>query len=408
MVAEKGHDDLFSFAPENEVHLSASEANPSANLSLNNGATGIQAGAVVGGFVQRGAKLIARERIVKICRQMSTQKSAPVTPLTTPTRIYSHKRRSATKLVNQSKRKAASELLRYSKRPRFAEASEPSLRRESLALPRHGEVIVNNVFTSESIMMSGSDKEDIILQEDHDTTPSREDEEVITTVSNGHSETTTEAGAADEKLKLSDTDSPLVQDCNSRFLGNNDSSPSKSIISQQQYHYDGVEDHQAQEQTHEQTHDPSDEKLLPNVVEDPSSMSILMYCTESLPQGLNEPTSGDAAGELGEPVLSVPRKGRVRGKRTKSRQWKSCIEMPSLEADEEACMSPKCQTSGDGSHDPVTPSPEGRRDSGGQADPDFFPYSSGCLTSEHSILDLSIYQWSTLFSNTNSLGSSYI
>jgi len=374
MAAEKGHDD-FLFAPqslfrsEDEIRLSAIEANTSANISMNNGA--IQACAVVGGFVQRGAKLIAQQKLQKLCRQLSTPVSVPCTPFTTPTRFASwvkpsHKRISAAKLVNRMKRKTAAELPRYSKKQRVPEGGEQKKERVSLSI-KHGEGNVSNVLMSDTDIMSIGDEEakDDLLQ-DHDTT-SRGNKELNTNISNSHSET--KAVEEDEKLKLCDSVTQHVQDCNSRFVGNTDSSPSKSIS--QQYS-NGIEDLAMEK------HYPSDKTL--NI--DPSSMSILMYCTESLPQGLNGQTTQEPAGEasiLHTELVLVPRKGRVRGKRTKSRHWKSCIQMPSSEA-EEASVSPTCdenRTSGDGSDD-LEPkwSLEGRRDSGALGDPDFLPYSS--------------------------------
>lgn len=369
MAAEKGDDDFLSFAPESLFRSeNPSEANTSANM--NNGVN--QTCAVVGGFLQRGAKLQALQ---KLCRQLSTPVSIPCTPLTIPTRFASswvkpsHKRISAAKLVNRLKRKPATDFSRYSKKQRFADQGLSLSRRESgSGHKRHGEGIVRNLSTSENVLsISGEEAEDLL--QDHDTPP-RGQKELNTDISNNHSETTT---GVDEKLKpeLCDSDLQLVQDCDSRFLGNNDSSPSKSIS--QQYHC-GIED--LPKENH-----PSNKT--PNT--DPSSMSILMYCTESLPQGLNEQTTEEpvlnSAREASEPLL-VPRRGRVRGKRTKSMHWRSCIQMPSSDADE-ASVSPTCDenhTSGDGSNEPKL-SPEGR-DSGVQADPDFFPYMSSCLTSK--------------------------
>lgn len=399
MAAEKGRDDYLSFAPEslfrsgNEMRLSPSEANTSVNISMNNGAN--QSCAVVGGFVQRGAKLIAQQKLQKLCRQLSTPVSVPCTPLTVPTRFASwvkpsHKRISATKLVNRLKRKPATELPRYSKKQRFAEMGEQkkkrslsfSKRESGLGHQRHGEGMVSNLSMSENVMsVSGEEEAKEDLLQDHDTS-SRREKELNTDIGINDSETSAEED--DEKLKpeLCENDLQLVQDCNSRFLGKIDASPSKSIS--QQYHC-GIED------PAKESHCPSDKT--PNI--DPSSMSILMYCTESLPQGLNEPVFNSAGEAPTEPVL-VPRRGRVRGKRTKSRQWKSCIQMPSSEADE-ASVSPtfdRNRTSGDGSNDPDTLepklSPEGR-DSGAQADPDFFPYLSSCLTSEYRSFDLLLY-----------------
>jgi hypothetical protein len=375
MAEEKDRDDLLSFAPqpvfrsENGMHLTASEANTSASFSLNNGAS--QSCAVVGGFLQRGAKLQAQAKLQKLCRQLSTPVSVPCTPLTTPTRFASwvkpsHKRISATKLVNRSKRKPATELSWYSKKQRFAEAGEQKNRNFS---PReNGEGFASDVLIPENIMSIGDEEAKDDLLQDHNA-PFGEDKGLKTDT---HSETTAEE---DENHKPEECDSGLqpVQDCNSKFLGNTNSSPSKSIS--QQGHY-GVED------APKGSHCPSD--MTPSI--DPNSISVSMYCTESLPQGPSEQNTQElevpSAGT--EPVL-VPRRGRVRGKRIKSRHWKSCLQMSSLEPEEESA-SPACDenhTSGDGSNDPLTMEPKlspGGRDSGAQADPDFFPYK--CLTSE--------------------------
>ena len=369
LAEDKDRDAFLSFAPqpvfrsENGMNMTPDEANTSANLSLNGGAS--QSCAVVGGFLQRGAKLQAQAKLQKLCRQLSTPVSVPCTPLTAPTRFASwvkpsHKRISATKLVNRLKRKPATELSWYSKKQRFTEAGEQNNLSLSPSRRENGEGFGNDVLHSENIMSIGDEeaKEDLLLVQN---TPSSEDKVLKT---DNHSET-----SEDENHKLEKCDSglQLVQDCNSKFLGNTDSSPSKSIS-----HY-GVED------APKESHCPSDKT--PNI--DSNSISISMYCTEALPQGPSEQTTQElgvpSAGT--EPVL-VPRRGRVRGKRIKSRHWKSCLQMPSSEPEEDT-SSPACDenhTSGDGSNNPLTRELKSEaRDSGAQADPDFFPY---CLTSE--------------------------
>jgi hypothetical protein len=84
-----------------------------------------------------------------------------------------------------------------------------------------------------------------------------------------------------------------------------------------------------------------------------------MYCPEPLLQGLDEEqsTSGEPAREaailhstIGEPTMLLwTRKGRVRGKCTKSRRWTSCIQMSTStsEAKEAQHVSPT------GSDDPI-------------------------------------------------------
>lgn len=376
MADEKDRDDLLSLAPqpvfrsENGMHLAATEANTSADLSLNNGAS--QSCAVVGGFLQRGAKLQAQAKLQKLCRQLSTPVSVPCTPLTTPTRFASwvkpsHKRISATKLVNRLKRKPQTELAWSSKKQRFAEVGGQKNR--SLSPSKNGEVFVGDVSISENVVFIGNEETKEDLMQDHDA-PSGE---VKVLKIDNHSETTAEEDENHEQ-KICDSGLQPVQDCNSKFLGNTDSSPSKIISQQDQF---GVE------VTPNESHCLSEKT--PSI--DPNSISISMYCTESLPQGPNEQNTQElgmpSAGT--EPVL-VPRRGRVRGKRIKSRHWKCCLKMPSSETEEESA-SPTCDenhTSGDGSNDPLTLelklSSEGR-DSAAQADPDFYPYLNG-LTSE--------------------------
>ncbi|KAG0623807.1 hypothetical protein M758_3G203900 [Ceratodon purpureus] len=376
MAEEKGRDDLLPFAPqpvfrsENGMHLIASEENISADLSLNNGES-----QVVGGFLQRGAKLKAQAKLQKLqnlCRELSTPVSVPCTTLTTPTRSAawgkpSHRKIAAAKLVNRLKRRSATEFSGYSKKQRFAEAGEPKNR--NLSLRRElGEGFTSDVLISENIMSIGDEEAKEDLLEDHNT-PSGEDKELKI---DNHSQTTAEEDEYHEPEKC-DSGLQPVQDCNSKFLRDTDSSPNKNISPRGHYR---VED------SPKDSHCPSDKT--PNI--DPIPISISMYCTESLPQGPSEQTTQVlGVPSAGTEPVSVPRRGRVRGKRIKSRHWKSCLQMPRSVLEEEG-VSPTCDenhTSGDVSNDLLTLEPKLRsegRDSGAQADPDFFPYPN-CLTS---------------------------
>jgi hypothetical protein len=122
----------------------------------------------------------------------------------------------------------------------------------------------------------------------------------------------------------------------------------------------------------------------------PNLDSSSIFCTESLPQGrlINEQPKPEPTMLLPstdfKPIATTPRIGRVRGKRTKCLEWKSCIQISDFEhkEDEDPCQAwDENHALGDeeeGVSDSVDPTTTPK----GGTDPDFFPYSN-CLTSKH-------------------------
>ncbi|XP_024380326.1 uncharacterized protein [Physcomitrium patens] len=408
MAAERGQDDFFSFSPQfsssKDLYLPASLANSSANnVTAHSG--GSQSCAVVGGFLQRGAKLQALQ---KLCRQLSTSEAitVPCTPLTTPSRYASwmnsksnfHKRISTAKLVNRLKRKPSfDEVSLDVKKQKFVEVNEqkneslPSSGENSSGHRDNGECFIRKPLTSERNIISPRGDEVIEDLPGSRDVAGEASRGLKPDMSSYHFEIT--AGDDEPKLKSNeepreeqnDSDLEPVQDCSSRLLEiSTNSSPSKSI-SQEYLH------HRVEGLPQEFNHCSPDRSLLSQTrnIDDPTSFSTSIYCTESLPQGNDEQKIREDLVELSieESPILVPR--RVRGKRTKSRNWKSCIHMTlgsNLPLEEKFVFpigDDDNHTSDDGSNDPVEVDSKlssGRCGSGAQADPDFFPHFN-CLTS---------------------------
>ncbi|XP_024388701.1 uncharacterized protein [Physcomitrium patens] len=406
MAAERGCDDFLFFSPHfrssKELRLACSQVNTSLNnASAQNVAS--QSCAVVGGFLQRGAKLQALQ---KLCNQLSTNEviSVPCTPLTTPSRFASwmkaksnpHKRISTAKLVNRLKRKSTTDELSWDVKKQKSEVMNkhnsmlPALRREnSSGHHDNGEGFAGNLLISKKHVMSVSGKEvKEDLSVDHGATNGG-DRGLRIDMINNYSETS--AGDDERKHKSEeelmeeqyDSDLQPVQDCNNRFLENStNSNPIKSILQR-------CLDYGVEGSPQELSRYPPDKIFLqtPNI-HGPNPVSITTYCTESLPQGPGELNIQRDLGlpSIKEVSLLVPR--RVRAKRTKSRSWKSCIQITpaSYSPQQDNLVSSTCEdgnpTSEDGSNDPAGVDPkltaEGC-DCGGQADPDYFSYL-GCLT----------------------------
>lgn len=292
---------------------------------------------VVGGFLQRGAKLQALQ---KLCRQRATTQSESYSLLTTPARMASCENITCSNITT-------SRLINRPKRRSFTESSAQSVKK-----PKHVEEGLNKQDHVPRVSWEGENSSlgsILLFQEDQEEEEVKRDNRVIIADARCNNE---ENGAGVGMISCS------VVECNQIFESDN-------LL-----------------ETHRQACHTLPLKTLRLKI---SAVSNL--CTES---SSHEP-SGNPSQQFNrcsppyEPAVVVPRRiVGARGRRTKGIGWKSFIQISPLGRQEEEDR--PCQTWDENPTSSLVIAEEdlNREDcgSGVDADPDFSPYLS-CLTSKH-------------------------
>lgn len=392
------HNDTVAFTPESMFSAAKEIRHNSTDSEAFYSEVSHHSCSVVGGYLQRGAKLQALQ---KLCRQLSTPVSVPCSPLTTPVRFPSRVRPSlrkisTAKLVSRLKRKhnpADVLSLVVKKRKAEKDITTPPVQNESttsLLQIDEGEIVNIGTNTEKdklSKLIVGEEEvneelspvtHDILFENDgglrvHGTDNQSENnrlEEVKENLEEG----------MDLSLEENDTTARPNQELENVQNGDQqDVSSSKK----DKFEYGGG---CASSGNVVESQEQSYHVLTPQT---PNLDSSSIFCTESLPQSLSikeqskpEPTTLLPSPMDFKPIVAMPRIGRVRGKRTKCLEWKSCIQIPDFQhKDENPCQTwDENHTLGEeGISDCVDPTPTTTK---GGTDPDFFPYSN-CLTSKH-------------------------
>lgn len=403
MVTVRGpdHNETVAFTPESMFSAAKEIRRNSTDSEALHSEVSHHSCSVVGGFLQRGAKLQALQ---KLCRQLSTPVSVPCSPLTTPVRFpsrvrpSSHTKISTAKLVSRLKRKhnpADVLSLVVKKRKAEKDITTPPVQNESTTslLQIDGGEIVNIDTNTENdklskLIVGEEEVKEELSPVTHDTSFENDGGDLRVrssdnqSVNNGLEEVkqNSEEGM-DLSLEENDaTTRPNQELENEQNKVQQDASSSKkNMFDHGGGHASSGNVVVSQEQSYH--------VLTPQT---PNLDSSSIFCTESLPQGLlineqpkPEPTMLLPSTDF-KPIATTPRIGRVRGKRTKCLEWKSCIQISDSQdkEDEDLCQTwDENHTLGDeeeGVSDSVDPTTTPK----GGTDPDFFPYSN-CLTSKH-------------------------
>ena len=309
---------------------------------------------VVGGFLQRGAKLQALQ---KLCRQRATTQTESYSLLTTPARMASCENITCSNITT-------SRLINRPKRRSFTESSAQSVKK-----PKHVEEGLNKQDQVPHVSWEGENSSlgSILLFQDQEEEEVKRDSRVIIADARCNNE---ENGAGVGMFSCS------VVECNQIFESDN-------LL-----------------ETHRQACHTLPLKTLRLKI---SAVSNL--CTESSshdPSG-NPSQQFNRCSPPYEPAVVVPRRiVGARGRRTKGIGWKSCIQISPPGQQEE--QDRPCQTWDENPTSSLVIAEEdlNREDcgSGVDADPDFSPYLS-CLTSKHPAATLMFFSMRNLHATAN-------